>query len=272
MFKKLLKHDFRSIKKTLGLPALVALAMAVIVSIIGMTIIKSTMNSDSESGLGLFIIAALLLYFSFIALFVVLIGTQVMIYVNFYKNLMTDEGYLTFTLPVKPKQIIFSKMTNGVIWSVITGVASFLAILVVLIVAVLMFPEMATPDTSVPIETTTTVWSVLNVIIGIFYLIMSYFASQLLYFVIIFLSANNSKGTNKPVKIVLSIFGVNIGISIISGIVSLIIEGIAEIIAQANYEIVNFITLCINLIIVSALAVGMYFLLKYLMEKKLNLA
>ena len=37
---------------------------------------------------------------------------------RYYKNLFTDEGYLTFTLPVKVRDILFSKVLAGVLWSV----------------------------------------------------------------------------------------------------------------------------------------------------------
>ena len=43
----------------------------------------------------------------------------IMVY-RFYKNLMTDEGYLTFTLPVSTHAILLSKLLTAVIWSVST--------------------------------------------------------------------------------------------------------------------------------------------------------
>ena len=36
------------------------------------------------------------------------------------KNLFTDEGYLTFTLPVTPDQILLSKVINGILWSAVS--------------------------------------------------------------------------------------------------------------------------------------------------------
>lgn len=35
---------------------------------------------------------------------------------RFYKNLFTDEGYLTLTLPVTPNQHLLSKLISGIIW------------------------------------------------------------------------------------------------------------------------------------------------------------
>lgn len=49
-----------------------------------------------------------------------------MIY-RFYKNLMTDEGYLMFTLPVTTRQIIFSKLLVAMIWDVATLLVDALA-------------------------------------------------------------------------------------------------------------------------------------------------
>ena len=51
---------------------------------------------------------------------------------RFYKNIFTDEGYLTNTLPTRPVNLVFSKLLNALIWMLITiGVAAlswFLAV------------------------------------------------------------------------------------------------------------------------------------------------
>ena len=39
---------------------------------------------------------------------------------RFYKNLYTDEGYLTFTLPVRRSSIYWSKTLNSMLWIVLT--------------------------------------------------------------------------------------------------------------------------------------------------------
>ncbi|HHT64815.1 MAG TPA: ABC transporter permease [Clostridiales bacterium] len=62
-------------------------------------------------------------FFLIIAVFVI---TLVIIIQRFYKNLLGDEGYLMFTLPMKPWQHIANKLLTAILWcvfsvTVITG-------------------------------------------------------------------------------------------------------------------------------------------------------
>ncbi|WFR60021.1 hypothetical protein QA584_13350 [Anaerocolumna sp. AGMB13025] len=57
----------------------------------------------------------------------ILIVTTVLMVTRFYKNLMTDEGYLMFTLPVKVNQLITSKLIIAIFWTVISFAALFVS-------------------------------------------------------------------------------------------------------------------------------------------------
>ncbi len=52
---------------------------------------------------------------------------------RFYKNLLGDEGYLMFTLPVRPWQLIASKLMVSGLWSVVSAAVAVLSILVMTI-------------------------------------------------------------------------------------------------------------------------------------------
>lgn len=56
-----------------------------------------------------------------------LLLTLVLMVYRFYKNLMTDEGYLMFTLPVSRSQLIWSKLLVALVWSVLSTVLAALA-------------------------------------------------------------------------------------------------------------------------------------------------
>ena len=45
---------------------------------------------------------------------------------RFYKNLMTDEGYLMFTLPVSRSQLIWSKLIVSMAWGILSAVLAAL--------------------------------------------------------------------------------------------------------------------------------------------------
>lgn len=47
---------------------------------------------------------------------------------RFYKNLLTDEGYLMFTLPVRPWQLITSKLIAAIIWMALSAFVALFTI------------------------------------------------------------------------------------------------------------------------------------------------
>lgn len=47
---------------------------------------------------------------------------------RFYKNLLTGEGYLMFTLPVTTDRLIWSKLLVAAVWTIVCAVAVFLSI------------------------------------------------------------------------------------------------------------------------------------------------
>lgn len=71
----------------------------------------------------------------FIALFALLIAgvsfaTCAVIAVRFYRNLFTDEGYLTWTLPATPLEHLWSKIISGVIWYTFDILLCYLGLLI----------------------------------------------------------------------------------------------------------------------------------------------
>lgn len=68
-------------------------------------------------------------------IFVVATGaiTALLMIYRFYKNYMTDEGYLMFTLPVNRHQLIWSKLLSALLYTAASAVAVTLSILLVLL-------------------------------------------------------------------------------------------------------------------------------------------
>jgi len=66
--------------------------------------------------------------------FILIIGTFVMTLVimiqRFYKNLLGDEGYLMFTLPVKSWQHIVSKILVSMLWTILSFIMAICSILI----------------------------------------------------------------------------------------------------------------------------------------------
>ena len=68
-----------------------------------------------------------LLYFIYIiALFVM---TSVFIVTNFYKTMVSNQGYLTHTLPVKTSTLINAKLLVAIFWEIMAGLLFILSII-----------------------------------------------------------------------------------------------------------------------------------------------
>ena len=125
MFAKLLKHEIKSTGGLLGLLSLGALA----VGVIGGFLMRFTMNMPDNTELMdiLLLVFEIAIPFAFLSLIAYAVGGTIYLAVQFYKRKFTDQGYLTFTLPVPVWQIYLSSLLNILLWSII--------ILIVVIIA-----------------------------------------------------------------------------------------------------------------------------------------
>lgn len=105
MFGKLLKHEFSAVAKDLLPVYLLMIAAAVITNLLFLT----RFNTPS-------VIAAAVFGAITVAAFVITLVTTIR---RFRRNLLKDEGYLMFTLPVTTKQLILSKAIAAIVWSAI---------------------------------------------------------------------------------------------------------------------------------------------------------
>lgn len=75
------------------------------------------------------------LIISFVIYWMILTGLMVMTYVvtiqRFYKNLLSDEGYLMFTLPAKPWKHITSKLLLSMMWTLGSAIAAIISIFII---------------------------------------------------------------------------------------------------------------------------------------------
>ena len=129
MLKKLLKYDFQSVLKYWWIAAITSLALS-FVGGAGLSIIVSE-KEVPEILYPLAIFALILVIFSIV---VFMISAYIFVFVRFYKNFFTDEGYLTFTLPVTRAQLLNSKLITGVVTLFVTGLIYTAEIIIVLLV------------------------------------------------------------------------------------------------------------------------------------------
>ena len=128
MFSKLLKHEW---KANWGLMSILTLA-AVGVGILGTIALRVLVNygdaiTQSESVLVLLLFPlSTLVFVSYMGIAVYVAAVGFVLMYRFYKHKFTDEGYLTFTLPVKTNHIFLSSGLNMVIWTVISFLVALL--------------------------------------------------------------------------------------------------------------------------------------------------
>lgn len=121
MLKKLIKYDYKAVLKYWWIAALSSLAFAFVGG--GCITILNSEKELTGNALVLATLGMVLVIISFVA-FILL--SEIFIFLRFYKNLFTDEGYLTFTLPVKRSSILSSKL----IVSITTMMATFITLIV----------------------------------------------------------------------------------------------------------------------------------------------
>lgn len=110
MLKKLLKYDFKSLFKYWWIVAIASVALSVLAGEC-ITILESERDFHEV----LQVASGIVIMLAIIGIVVFAVFSTVMIFIRYYKNLFTDEGYLTFTLPVKRSNILNSKVISATV-------------------------------------------------------------------------------------------------------------------------------------------------------------
>ena len=121
MLGKLLKYDFRSMGKQFAFIWPAALVMALLNRFTIGSLDSSDVTRELFSGVAMLVYVAIL-----IALFVIAL---IFVIQRFYLGLLGDEGYLMFTLPVHPWQLIASKAICALVASTVSIIVALCSIL-----------------------------------------------------------------------------------------------------------------------------------------------
>lgn len=115
MLGKLIKYEFKATAR-IFLPLLGAL-----LAVSAVTRLLLGLNWQTPH-----VISVALSIMLMVAAFVM---TLILTVQRFYKNFMTDEGYLTFTLPVNTGRLIWSKLVVAVVWIAACSVTAILSLM-----------------------------------------------------------------------------------------------------------------------------------------------
>lgn len=138
MLGKLMKHEFRATGRMM-LPVFLAVVLLGTFTAVSIYITLTT-GYWAQSSL-LSVLVSLMFITYLISLIVAYVFCYVIMVRRFQKNLLTDEGYLMFTLPVNTHQLLWSKLLVSYVWfaaSFLLIIASYAALIFGFIG---MFPE-----------------------------------------------------------------------------------------------------------------------------------
>ena len=268
MVKKLYKHEFLSYARVMSLVYAILLTMATANRIIQIfendSIAYRIVSIFSGVTYGVSILAAF--GFSFV------LGI-----IRFYKNLFTCEGYLTFTLPATPCQHITVKVITAVCVNIIS------LVVILLSVCIVSAGEMLVE-----------IWKALVYILDMMYkaagahipffglelavfLLVATFTSIMLYYT--FISIGQLFKKNRMLAAVGAYFAYYVATQVIGAVITIVfsflaesgaLDQIGEWIIHHPYQTVH-IGACGAIVLFSAFAVVEFFVIKWIVTKKLNL-
>lgn len=286
MFAKLLKHEF---KATRGVVAILCAILLVSGLTMGLSLQRmismaendymsvvvtnetaaedAAMTISSEAPLLADILCVFLMIAAIVAISICAASAIFFLIYRFYKSRFTDEGYLTFTLPVTNHQLLLSSITNTTLNLLIVGVVTVVTVLLIFLLALSAVPDVAVW------EELKQIWPEILAVLkqaaaedaGLLALMaFSGVASFFRQIIQIMLAVTIGALIAKKHKLLAAVgvyYGIHMAVSYLTSMVS---------ISAINND-QPFVFVGIHGIVSAALVVGGYFLMHYLTSRKLNL-
>lgn len=288
MLKKCLKYDFEAVLRTWWILAVSMLGASVIAGL-GFRFFSQCMMADdlNEGLMMLSVFVAIGSYFCLLAMIMGMTVSFILIFWRIYTHFYTDQGYLTFTLPVKRSTLYLSKVIMGTVLEVATVGILILGILFM----VLVVPPTEGGEFFLSLDWLSAIGEVLGQLVDVagwwlilwiptgvaILLLFALFQNGLIYFCIT-VGAVVAK-RHKLIAAIGIYYGVNVAVGLIGEIIFLFLTaGITAIImaALASGGVIMGLTITAILFIVAlamaVLSTILHFMTVNKLERKLNLA
>ncbi|MCR5090805.1 MAG: hypothetical protein K6C08_15005 [Oscillospiraceae bacterium] len=115
MLGKLIKHEFRATGRVL-LPLMAAMLLLCALANLALRVFANGIRE----GWFLQVVFGLLILLAVLAVMSTAVMAIVIMVSRFYRNLLKDEGYLMFTLPVSVHELLWSKLLVSIVWFLAT--------------------------------------------------------------------------------------------------------------------------------------------------------
>ena len=276
MFVKGMKYEFRAIARVVLPMFIVFLCVSMLMSLGFMLdgrVFHFTQSAENEILAILFGLAEGLVGLGlFLLLVAINIATYIMIIYRFYVSFFTDEGYLTFTLPLTVDCHLMIKIVSMFLWSLLSIAVTFVGLLILFGGASVGYPEMMQEVVSGLQYGFMILWDALKMGFGgsmIWLWIVSLLAALvfqglLLYFSIALGCMIFRK--NRLLGAILSVFCIDGIYSFISSFGSSFLMTFGML-SQVSFVISSVISIVLAVIG----AIALYCATKYILERKLNL-
>ena len=132
MLKKLIKHEFKDTMR-LFIPMFGFIVVLTPIFSLMMSLGSQPYDENTADALSLVFGSGIIGYC--LLLFGLLIVTQVLIAIRFYKTMTSQEAYLTFTLPAKTGQLLLAKWLVSFVWYILACGIALISMLIVVLIA-----------------------------------------------------------------------------------------------------------------------------------------
>ncbi len=280
MFVKGMKYEIRSVARIVVPMLIIFLCAAMIMSLGFMLdgrVFNFTAKAEETGSLlaVLFVLAEMLLAFGVILLMVAInIAVYVLIIYRFYVSFFTDEGYLTFTLPVTVNCHLMIKIVSMFFWNLASLIVTILGGLIIFGGLYVGYTDEAKVILSEFSYVFEMMWSSLSqtvdhmgaqiIVGGLTLLMTTVFQSLLIYFSICLGCMLFKK--HRLLGAIVGIFGINAIYSFISTIGSYLLT-FFSMVSEIAYLVTMGFTIVLTVVGIIAVYIGM----RYILQKKLNL-
>ncbi len=268
MLKKLVKYDMKFIGRIVPMVYLAALAVSLLLSVL---IYVSSLNSS------LVVLPILMAVPFFLVVGAISVSGFVMIAIRIYKNLYSDEGYLTFTLPVTVNQQIFSKVISGAIWEVLGLLMGLVCIAIPIATLYFtftpgfqelyaLFDYLIYTFKTMFIDEAVSAQMIALAVIFVLFALLSLFATPVT--LLFAFTVGQSSKTHRVLTSMLMYFGINIALSTVSSIAQVLIE-IPYMTSAAELDLSSTMAMYLSMFSVSTVIYVIYYAVSYFYVKKI---
>lgn len=273
MLKKLLYYEYRALYRTF----LTLLVLLGITAVLGTAtgILLNSVSPEHVLAYGSLLMLAVLFW---LVPAILCLVAELMVYYRFYASCFSDEGYLTFMLPVRRSRLLFGKMLFGVLSSFFFLAVSAVAYLLMLGIPMLLSSEGFIGSLAeffgLILDATATSGGVLggvNAALGILLWLVESVSTLILGYTAIVIGSLYMK-RHKLLGSVLFAVLIFFGVSIISTIVGTLLSPVYLSVGISHYELYAMIATLVDLCLYLGVGIGCYFLSRHMLEKNLNLS